>query len=132
LALDVLMRAVEQAPGDPAARLACVLALVYAGQCAETPNAFRSAAEFAPDEPCYRHINGAGPKSDAGTTQAIDELRNALERFQGYREITFALATINRDAGNTSEALRYARQLLELSPENAAALALTSKLDRPR
>ena len=128
LALEVLTQAVEQSAEDPASHFALGLTRVRAGQSTEALDAFQRAVELAPDEPYYRYIYGVALHSVVGADRALESLRDAHERFPGYRDITFALATMSRDAGFTGEALRYARELLELSPGNSAALALIDEL----
>lgn len=127
-ALDLLERAVAANPEDPAGHFGLGLALVRAGQSDIALDKFRRAATLAPDAPYYRYIEGVALHSTGRVEQALASLTTAHDRFPGHRDITFALSTMHRDAGNREQALRYARELFAQSPDDTAALALINEL----
>jgi tetratricopeptide (TPR) repeat protein len=127
-AQSLLTAAVESNSEDPAGHFALGLALVRSGQDETALQKLHRAVELAPDSPYYQYVIGVALNSTGDRQQALSTLKEAHARFPGYRDITFALATINRDAGNTEEALRYARKLLALSATDSQALALITAL----
>lgn len=129
-ALDVLARAVRESPEDPAGQFAYGLALVRSGRSSEALDAIRRTVELAPDQPYYHYVYGVALNSGDNQEKALEILRNAHDRFPGYRDLPFALAAMYRDAGDTGEALRYARELLVVSPDDPAALALIRELEQ--
>ncbi len=68
--------------------------------------------------------------SSAGKEQrALEVLAEAHRAHPGDADLLVALATLHRDAGEREAALDYARQLLELRPEDAATRALVRGLE---
>lgn len=131
-AQSILSAAVEANSEDPAGHFALGLALVRSGQVDEALQQLQRAVELAPDAPYYQYVIGIAQNSTGYQQQALRTLVAAHARFPGYRNIVFALATINRDAGNTDEALRYARKLLALSASDSQALDLVNALQSPQ
>lgn len=127
-AMPLLEKAVDANPEDPAGWLALGLARIRAGTSEDAIASFRKAVELAPGEPYYRYVLGVALNSTA-PGQAIDYLAGAYESFPGYRDIPFALATMNRDAGDTDAALEYARQLLEITGPVPGVLGLVNQLE---
>lgn len=119
-------------PDDPAGWFALGLARVRTGQGDDAIANFRQAVELAPDEPYYRYVLGVALNSTGSPGQAIGLLGEAYEQFPGYRDITFALATMNRDAGNIDAALGYARRLLEITGPDPNVLNLVNQLEAAR
>jgi len=127
-ALSLLTTATQSNPEDAAAWLALGLAETRAGRSAAALDAIRHAAELAPGSPYYQYVAAIAQHSPQDSQPALQLLEAAHARFPGYRDITFALATMNRDAGNTDAALAYARELLQLSATDPAALGLIAEL----
>ena len=63
------------------------------------------------------------------TDRAIAVFQGAHERHPGNRDLLIALATMNRDAGQLSAAVEYARKLVALSPQDPNALQLLAQLE---
>lgn len=125
----LLSAATDANPDDPAGWLALGLAQVRAGRSEDALGALRKAVAVAPDDPYFAYVLGIALNSTDGTAAAIDVLEDAHERFPGYRDITFALATMSRDTGDVEAAQGYARHLLEASPGDPAALSLLRELE---
>ena len=64
--------------------------------------------------------------------EAIKTLQAALDRHPYDREILFALATYERDAGDAARAREHARLLRELEPENRDFARLAGELGAAR
>ena len=130
-ALSLLQKAIASNPEDPVGHLSLGLAEVRLGQTVAALERFETAVGLAPDDPYYHYVNGIALDA-VDTNSAIAFLTSANERFPGYRDITFALATMHRDAGRLEQALGYARDLLALSPDDASAGRLVSELEAQR
>jgi tetratricopeptide (TPR) repeat protein len=128
-AIAVLERATRDNPDDPAGHFALGLAMVRSGETDTARGYFRRAYDLAPGEPYYAYIMGVALNNEDTEAEALELLAEAHKRFPGYREITFALATMHRSAGNRAEALRYTEQLLQLSPTDSAAMVLKMELE---
>ena len=59
----------------------------------------------------------------------MDQLANTLERHPNDPDVLYGLTTLHRDAGNRSQALQYARRLLNLDPGNPTLQGLVSELE---
>jgi len=62
--------------------------------------------------------------------RAIEALDTAHHRWPTDRDILLALATIQRSSGNAEAALRHARALRDLDPDDRQAQALLQELER--
>ncbi len=102
--------------------------LVRAGDSDEALEWFRRAGDRVDGAPYYHYVLGVALNSLGDRDAALQTLSSAHESFPGYREIIVALATINRDAGETARAIEYARRLSELSPSDETARALLLEL----
>jgi Flp pilus assembly protein TadD len=64
------------------------------------------------------------------TESALAVLEDARQRHPNDRQILLALVTINRDRGAREAAVRYARELVALSPRDPQARQLLDQLQR--
>ena len=96
------------------------------------------AARLAPDNARYAYVHGVALQNAGRRAEAIRVLERALSRHPYDRDILFALAGYERDAGNLAAASRRANLLVELEPENqdlrrfAGEVAATSPGSRPK
>jgi len=74
-------------------------------------------------------VLGVALHSTGRVDRAVATLEDAHERHPADRSILVALATINRDAGRPGEAIRWARRLVALAPEDDQAAALLASLE---
>jgi len=123
--LDGAMSRTTEDAGLP---FALALSLVRADRAAEALEFIERAAELAPDEPYYAYALGVGLYSGGEPERALAVLGDAHERYPGYRDILFALATMHRDRGEIGPALTYTQRMIELSPSDADARALLAEL----
>jgi Tfp pilus assembly protein PilF len=84
-----------------------------------TPEALeelRRAMELDETNDRYAYVYAVALHSTGDPAGAIDLLADYVAKYSGGPELLLALVTFNRDAGDMASALRYAEQLLELSP----------------
>jgi Tfp pilus assembly protein PilF len=129
LADGVLWHALETAPESPDLLHALGLVRVRQKRLAEALEMLRQAAEGAPERARYAYVYGVALHSEARTAEALRVLDAAHGRHPSDRQILLALATISRDAGDRDAALRYARSLLALSPQDSQTRALVAQLE---
>jgi Flp pilus assembly protein TadD len=67
--------------------------------------------------------------STGQTDKALDVLASAQKRHPFDRNLLYALATMNRDAGRLEIAQRYAEKLAAVAPNDPA---VTNLLDQPK
>ena len=106
------------------------LLLVRQKRTGEALEELARAAELAPGDPQLAYVYAIGLHSTGETDQALAVLRRAHERSSAVRPLLVALATLSRDRGRLGEAQRWARKLLELSPDDPAARRLVAELER--
>jgi tetratricopeptide (TPR) repeat protein len=95
----------------------------------EALESLRNAVELDRDLPRYAYVYGVALHSAGRPADALRVLAEAHQRHPGDRDVLFGLATISRDAGDLEAAVRSARKLVELSPGDAAARQLLSRLE---
>ena len=117
---------------DPALYAATGLSHVRLGETEQALAALALAAETARDDPYHTWAYGLALASIRTPQTAIDYLESAAERFPGYAPILFALATMNRDYGETDAARVWTQRLLEVSPGDAQGIALQRELEALR
>jgi predicted CXXCH cytochrome family protein len=126
---ELLLRGIEVDPNDPSLEHALGLSLVRSNRLAEALPMLREASELAAAEPLYSYVYGVALNSSGAADEALEILKRGHARFPGYAPILFALATMQRDAGNLDAAREYADRLLEVSPGDVGARALLNQLD---
>ncbi len=124
----MLREALVVSPDAAALHHALGLLLVRRQQRAEALEKLKRAAELAPGEPRYAYVYGVALHSAGDTAGALAVLSEAHQRSPADRETLWALATINRDRGARTEALRYARKLSALSPGHPGVQELVKQL----
>ena len=124
----VLRRLLERAPDDADARHSLGLALVRQGRRRQALAELERAAELAPWQARYAYVYGVALHSGGDTDRALEVLEDGHHRHPGDPELLTALATVNRDAGQSAEALAYARQLAALRPGDTGARRLVAEL----
>lgn len=126
----VLREGLERNSDAPELHYALGLALTRAGRRDEALEALENAAALAPWHPLYAYAAGLGLDALGRREAAIARLEQVAETFPAYAPALQALATMERDRGNATRALDWARRLAVVSPGNAAAEALTVQLER--
>ena len=92
----------------------------------------RKAAELAPANSRYAYVHAVALHSAGNTEAALKILERAHQAHPSDIALLSALVAFNRDAGNREAALKWARQLQALLPDNPEAGRLPQALERDR
>ncbi len=90
----------------------------------------KGAAERAPENARYAYVYGVALNTTGQTSKAIAVLENTQKRHPYDRDLLYALATINRDAGRLDVAQRYAEELAAVAPNDPEVQSLLRHLER--
>jgi tetratricopeptide (TPR) repeat protein len=104
------------------------LTLVRLGRTQEALAALRRAHELEPNVPRNAYVYGVALNSLGQREEALKVLEKAHEAHPADSDITVALATMQRDAGNAAVALKYARENAAEWPDSQAAQRLVEVL----
>jgi len=126
---ETLRRGLAASPNDAGLHFTLALSLVRSGRLDAAISEIDSAVALAPASPYYAYVRGIALNSTGQEALALQALRATHARFPGHRATLVALATITRDTGDIRGALDYARMLLELTPNDAAAQTLVAQLE---
>jgi predicted CXXCH cytochrome family protein len=131
VALALLERAVAAHPAEASGHHALGLMLARAGRAAAALPPLSRAAELAPEEARYGYVRAIALNSLGRRDEARQALRAWVLRHPRHRDSLLALATLERDLGDRTEAARLAARLLALDPGDRAAAALQAELGPP-
>ena len=84
--------------------------------------------QLAPDNPRYTYVYAVALNSMGRSADATRLLHRAAERWPADRNILFALAAMERDAGHKDEARKAANALVAADPDDREARALAEQL----
>ena len=116
------------APADAMLHHALGLSLARSGgRTAGALNELKRASDLS-SETRFTYAYAVALHSSGKVDEAVAALERALARDPGDRDVLFALATFQRDAGRIGKALRYAEQLRLRHPDDPDAEALVSSL----
>jgi tetratricopeptide (TPR) repeat protein len=123
----VLREGLSVVPRDPSLHGALGLAYARAGRL---PEAVAELARAASLDPSARnaYAYAVALHSTGRPREAIRALEAALVRYPGDRDLLYALATFQRDAGERAAARRTAERLLRAHPGDGEAQALLQSL----
>lgn len=128
----ILRRGLAAAPNSADLHHALGLALVRKGERGSALLELTEAAKLAPDNARYAYVHAVALEAAGRREEALGILQSARQRHLGNIEILFALIAMNRDAGNLSAALAFARELQGvLPPGNVDVRRLVEELERP-
>jgi predicted CXXCH cytochrome family protein len=88
------------------------------------------AAKLAPDNARYSYVYAIGLHSSGRRGEALSVLRTADKGHPYDPGILSALVSMSREAGNTKDALVYARKIAEIYPNDPELKRLLSELER--
>lgn len=123
-----LRRAVAAHPHEAEAHYALALTLAQQGRVVDTLGPLSQASRLRPEEPRYAYVQGIALNQLRRTEEAVAILRANLERHPRHRDSLFALATIERDRANITEAEQLAAAAVALNPADREAAALLAQL----
>ena len=114
-------------PRDAMLHHALGLSLARSGRTSEAFEELKGAAQLSPNAR-FAYAYAVALHSAGRVDEAIAALERARAREPRDRDVLFALATFHRDAGRTSDAVRYAEELRRAHPDDPEARALVSSL----
>ena len=124
----VLEKALSQNPDEPSVHYSLGLLYIREGEQEKAMGYLEKAAQLAPAEARYQYVYGIGLNSMGRSDEALVILISALNKNPFNRDILFALATINNDLGNRSQAEFFTRKLLEYYPADPEIIRLGNTL----
>ena len=125
-----LQKAISVAPDSADALHALGLLKIRQKRYADALTLLARAASLRPDNPRYSYVYAVALDSSGQVDAAIAVLKRAHDRRPANREVLTALVEFEQDKGNLPLAVTYARQLIELVPDNAQAKLLLAGLLR--
>jgi predicted CXXCH cytochrome family protein len=125
----LLRRALALTPENADVHYALGLALIRLKRGDDAVAAFARASELAPAQPHYAYVWALSLQGVGQLDRALAVLEAARAQHPRNRDLLVALATLSRDAGRSNAALRYARTLVEISPDDPDARALLAQLE---
>jgi predicted CXXCH cytochrome family protein len=91
---------------------------------------FTRAMQLAPDNARYTYVYAIALNSLGRSAEATRTLQRAAERWPADRNILFALAALERDAGHQDEARKAAQKLVAGDPDDREARSLLEQLGK--
>ncbi len=128
---SVLRQGIANAPRAAALHHALGLTLVREKRHADGLREFGEAAKLAPENARYAYVYAVALNDVGRSKEALEVLSVALKAQPNDRDVLFGLAHFSSGAGRRDDALRYARKLTELDPENTEYAQLAASLSRP-
>ncbi len=125
----VLRQGLAALPRDADLHHSLGLLLTRKGDKAAALNEFIEAAKLAPDNARYAYVHAIAVDSAGKREQALALLRSANKRHPNDLDILGALLSISRETGDRQAALRYAKQLAEMVPDNPDLSRLIADLE---
>lgn len=105
------------------------LQLVRKGDKAAALAELGTAVKLAPENSRFAYVHAVGLHSTGKRDAALTSLRAAYARHPYDVDILGALVSMNREAGNASAALTYARKLAEVLPGDPGMKKLMTELE---
>ena len=128
----VLRDGLEAVYSDADLRHALGLVLVRLKRTEEALEELRRAADLRPEQPRYSYVYGVALQSTGEVERALEVLEAAHERYPYDRELLYVLVTTNYERGAKREALKFARKLVEVVPEDPTFRRLVGELESGR
>jgi Flp pilus assembly protein TadD len=124
----VLRDAMTRIRGEPRLHHALGLSLARSGRLQEATKELEEANQLSSFDPEFAYpyavvLHGTGRVRDA-----VRVLEASRRVAPSNRDVLYALSTFARDVGDTSTALRYAKELAQAFPRDAKASALLRSL----
>ena len=126
----VLREAIRRDPAGAApAQHALGLSLVRQKRTAEALAALGAAARLAPDDARFAYVYGVALHDSGRRAEALKTLGAALVRHPYDREVLMALATYEREAGDLAQAVKRAKLLAKLEPDDPGIAQFARELE---
>ena len=127
-AMRTLNEGIAVQPANATLHHALGLAYTRAQQRAAALAEFARAVQLAPDNPRYTYVYAVALNSMGRSVEATGTLQRAAQRWPADRNILFALAAMERDAGHKEQARKAANALVAADPDDREARALVEQL----
>jgi predicted CXXCH cytochrome family protein len=127
---ELLKQAMAIEPDNAGVQYALGLSLVRRHDYHGALGLLRRAHELAPENARYAYVYAAALNSTGAPGQAVTLLEQGHQRHPADRDILTALVSIAQHEGDFTVALRHARELSALDPENAQLRALVTDLEQ--
>ncbi len=127
-----LRRALAIDPAAADAHEALGLGLVRQKRLSDALPELAKAAALQPQASHYPYVYAVALHDTGDTRGAIDVLTKAHERLPGARELVVALVEYEAQGGNREAAIRWARELVKLSPDDDRTRQLLQQLESTR
>jgi predicted CXXCH cytochrome family protein len=129
-AANLLSAGIVEVPESADLYHALGLSKIRQQQTANAINDLARAASLAPESRRYQYVYAVALQSVGDIDKALEVLQASLERNPSDLEVLYALVTFNRDAGRKPPALKYAKQLQSMLPENPDITKLVQSLQQ--
>ena len=123
-----LEKAVAAAPGAAEPVHALGLLKVRQKQYADALPLLARAAALQPSNVRYSYVYAVALNSTGQADQAVRILQQAHQRRPADRDVLTGLIAFERDRGNLATAIGYAKELVQLAPDDPGAKALLAEL----
>ncbi|RUP09923.1 MAG: tetratricopeptide repeat protein [Hyphomicrobium sp.] len=123
-----LRKSLERNPHSGGLWHALGLSLIRQQRISEAMDALAKAAELAPEDPRFSYVFGVALHDTGKPREAVEALKSALTHHPYDREILWAVATYEIEAGDYASALGRAELLNELEPDRADVTRLLAEL----
>jgi tetratricopeptide (TPR) repeat protein/nitrate/TMAO reductase-like tetraheme cytochrome c subunit len=128
---QVLRRGLAVLPQAADLRHALGLTLVRRGARDQALNELAAAAEAAPDNARYAYVHAIALQSAGRLVDALRSLEAFNARQSDNVDVLSALVSFNREAGRREDALKFARRLKTVLPNEPGVDRLLRELERP-
>jgi Flp pilus assembly protein TadD len=124
-----LRKAIAAAPQSAALHHALGLSLVRSKRPQDALEELRQAVDIQPEQARYAYVYAVALHSTGRASDALRLLQDNAERHPADRDTLSALINFSRQAGNTANALKYARQLATLLAGNPELARIIRELE---
>jgi predicted CXXCH cytochrome family protein len=124
----VLRAGLARNPRAAALQHALGLSLTRQKRTPEAIKALAEAVRLDPTQPRYAYVYAVAQNDSGQRKEALQTLEAARKRSPYDRDVLSALALYTSAAGDRETALRYAKQLQELDPENGEYARLAAQI----
>jgi predicted CXXCH cytochrome family protein len=127
---QVLRNAINVVPTDGGLHHALGLSLVRLKRLDDALAELRRATELDPNNARYAYIYGVALHSTGRQQQAMTYLEDSLTRHPENRDISMAIVSFSREAGDAATALQYAEQAYKIAPDDPTLKGMVDELRR--
>ena len=127
---ELLKKAMAIEPDNADVQYALGLYLVRKRDYPAALDLLRRAHQRVPDNARYAYVYAVALNSSGASGEAMELLEETQRLHPADRDVLRALVSFALDKGDFSKALRYARELVTLSPGDAQLRSLVSDLEK--